>query len=490
MIIQIQQLFLNTATGVISQNIEANDETDIQLDHTPLELLLCLIKYKGENVSKETMLDEVWPNKVVSEDVLSVAISQIRKALRDNARKPTFIKTIPSVGYRLIAEVNNIPEKAHTNSIENSSSEFNTVSTEKNYSSHILVTVICLLTAIFYFYLNSSNQNNKTEITNKETAEKYQQGRYLLTQYDDTSWQEALQLFTDTLISNPDFAPVYLNIVETKFKLHYNKELNRLKIRDELVTLVNKSIELSPEQAHAYQLLARIYFQIDWNFSLAKQNFEKALTLSPADAEIHFEYAQFLLAAQQYDLAIKHTIEYINLEPKNYAIPTVAWLYNMREDFGSALNELNKLQKFKPDTLTYHITAHAIYDNMDNEAEAFSELLKIFQRFNYSENELAAAQKIFKQDGLSAVHNWLLVSKQEQRNIGQYLPPLSYARYAIRAGQLEQAKFYIKQAIELRQDAVLWIYADPLYKPIIDTPELKKILPTLKSTNLEIKSID
>ena len=105
MLIKLGKWFLNTETGELyNQDLSAENITK-RLDHTPLTLLLCLLKYQGEDVTKDTMLDEVWPNKVVSEDVLSVAISQIRKALGDNARKPMFIKTIPGVGSRLIANV-------------------------------------------------------------------------------------------------------------------------------------------------------------------------------------------------------------------------------------------------------------------------------------------------------------------------------------------------------------------------------------------------
>ncbi|TLM76099.1 winged helix-turn-helix domain-containing protein [Microbulbifer harenosus] len=76
-----------------------------RLDHTPLQLLLCLIRHAGEDVSKQQLLDEVWPRKVVTEDAISVAISQVRRALGDNARRPAYIKTLPGYGYRLIAAV-------------------------------------------------------------------------------------------------------------------------------------------------------------------------------------------------------------------------------------------------------------------------------------------------------------------------------------------------------------------------------------------------
>ncbi|MEW6984256.1 transcriptional regulator [Colwelliaceae bacterium 6471] len=121
MMIQLQDWLLNTETGAIALASEQGLIEHARLDQVPLELLLCLIRYQGEDVTRQTMLDEVWPNKEVSEDVVSASISQIRKVLGDKARSPTFIKTVPKVGYRLIAavtehqEVSNQPENVTDN---------------------------------------------------------------------------------------------------------------------------------------------------------------------------------------------------------------------------------------------------------------------------------------------------------------------------------------------------------------------------------------
>lgn len=121
MMIQLQDWLLNTETGAIALASEQGLIEYARLDQVPLELLLCLIRYQGEDVTRQTMLDEVWPNKEVSEDVVSASISQIRKVLGDKARSPTFIKTVPKVGYRLIAavtehqEVSNQPENVTDN---------------------------------------------------------------------------------------------------------------------------------------------------------------------------------------------------------------------------------------------------------------------------------------------------------------------------------------------------------------------------------------
>ncbi|MEW6212680.1 MAG: winged helix-turn-helix domain-containing protein [Acidobacteriota bacterium] len=70
-----------------------------------MEVLVCLARAAGEVVSKEELIRTVWADTFVTEHVLKVAVSELRKALRDDAREPRFIQTIPKQGYRLIPTV-------------------------------------------------------------------------------------------------------------------------------------------------------------------------------------------------------------------------------------------------------------------------------------------------------------------------------------------------------------------------------------------------
>jgi DNA-binding winged helix-turn-helix (wHTH) protein len=68
-------------------------------------VLRCLVTHAGQLVTKDALLQEVWPATVVSEDVLTVAIRQLRRVLGDQARRPQFIETVHGRGYRFIAPV-------------------------------------------------------------------------------------------------------------------------------------------------------------------------------------------------------------------------------------------------------------------------------------------------------------------------------------------------------------------------------------------------
>ena len=70
-----------------------------------MQVLTCLAERPGEVVSKDVLMQTVWAETHVTDDVLTGCISTLRKVFRDSAREPNFIETIPKAGYRLIAPV-------------------------------------------------------------------------------------------------------------------------------------------------------------------------------------------------------------------------------------------------------------------------------------------------------------------------------------------------------------------------------------------------
>ncbi|MDB5499322.1 MAG: hypothetical protein JWP28_3353 [Phenylobacterium sp.] len=75
----------------------------VELEIKPLELLLELLRRPGEVLTKDELLEAVWPATTVVEGSLTTAISKLRKALRDEDQ--SLLVTVPRIGYRLAATV-------------------------------------------------------------------------------------------------------------------------------------------------------------------------------------------------------------------------------------------------------------------------------------------------------------------------------------------------------------------------------------------------
>jgi len=79
------------------------DGTPIALPPTPFAVLCALARQPGSLLTTNALLDEVWGHQFVTDSVLRTAISELRTALDDDARKPRFIETVSRRGYRFIA---------------------------------------------------------------------------------------------------------------------------------------------------------------------------------------------------------------------------------------------------------------------------------------------------------------------------------------------------------------------------------------------------
>ncbi len=67
------------------------------------QVLMVLVARRDQVVTKEELLQAVWPGTAVTDDTLVQSIGDIRKAVGDDPRESWFIRTIPRVGYRLVA---------------------------------------------------------------------------------------------------------------------------------------------------------------------------------------------------------------------------------------------------------------------------------------------------------------------------------------------------------------------------------------------------
>jgi DNA-binding winged helix-turn-helix (wHTH) protein/Tol biopolymer transport system component len=70
-----------------------------------MAVLVYLADARGEVVSRNDLLDAVWPGMSVTPDALSQCVVELRKAFRDDSKQPAVIQTIPKLGLRLLIPV-------------------------------------------------------------------------------------------------------------------------------------------------------------------------------------------------------------------------------------------------------------------------------------------------------------------------------------------------------------------------------------------------
>lgn len=91
---------LNTATRQVEGPAGV-----VHLPPKPYDILIELLRNPGDLVTRQALLDRVWPDRPASDETLSRTVADLRKYLGDDPRSPRYIETVPKVGYRFVADL-------------------------------------------------------------------------------------------------------------------------------------------------------------------------------------------------------------------------------------------------------------------------------------------------------------------------------------------------------------------------------------------------
>lgn len=91
---------VNPMTGQISREGET-----VRVEARAMRLLQYLAERSGQVVSIDELLEQVWSGVVVTPDSVYQAVASLRRTLGDDSRQPTYIVTVPRLGYRMVAPV-------------------------------------------------------------------------------------------------------------------------------------------------------------------------------------------------------------------------------------------------------------------------------------------------------------------------------------------------------------------------------------------------
>ena len=81
----------------------------VPLTSKTFDVLLVLLERPDQIVSKEELLNHVWPHTAVNENNLARQISSLRRALGQRPDQHDFVVTVPGQGYRFVAAIRELP---------------------------------------------------------------------------------------------------------------------------------------------------------------------------------------------------------------------------------------------------------------------------------------------------------------------------------------------------------------------------------------------
>jgi len=468
---------LNTHTN---QLIQANRVVD--LEHRLTSLLVFLLQHRNKVLSKDDILKVIWQSKVVNDDSLAVAISQLRKALDDNPRAPTYIKTIPGVGYQFILQ----QEMPLSPVIQ---AKLPLFFTQKKpivsaIAASVLIGCSCFFLAKYPRLLSSSATNLLSASGSSSPVESerrlFERASALLTHHNKQELLAAIPLFRQLIVQHPQSAEAYLGIAEAKIQL-LGEQVSELDNDTEIKALLEKALALNPNLARAHMWLGHLLVRHDHNFRAAEDHFKTSIALNPNDDLAHFLYEQFLLIEKRFDEAKEQIALARNINPLSYPYTYLVWVYLLEKKYDLAAQELDRIASTELEDAFFHTAAQNVYYGLEQEQKVFEHMQWFFDKREFSQQKKDSLVQEFQHGGLKAVYAMLLEQK-EMSDVGQYPPPLSWARYAVALGKNQLALDYLDEAYKKRQFRLLCATTDPRYDPLRHEPRFQQLLQKLTKT--------
>ena len=89
----------------VESRLLCRDGAALDVSSRYFDALVLLVRNAGGLVPKDKFMDDVWRGVPVTDEALTQCIRSLRRALEDDAARPSFIETVPKHGYRFIAAV-------------------------------------------------------------------------------------------------------------------------------------------------------------------------------------------------------------------------------------------------------------------------------------------------------------------------------------------------------------------------------------------------
>lgn len=468
---------------------------ETSLEHRVATLLDYFCQHPQEPLTKESLLDAVWAGRVVNEDSLSVAVSKLRKLLHDSRGEPQFIKTIPGVGYCWLPDTS----KLDATETVTPQPEIPQIGLRRQQRRKAYVLGISALTAIvlallgYSLYKPSVNdadaktpsnltlQNIDTRGLTAEEKERFAHAQAVInsTVYHEVSaddYRQAIGIYRDLLKQHPNFTPAHIGIAEAKFEMSGLNGYRDLQLyTEELNTITTIALAQEPNNGHALELKAKVAFLAEWDMDAAEQFYSRAIEAMPNDPGLYLGFSEFLITRGKIAEAKDLLRRLRKKNPDFFRYINLSLVYMFQGDYDKAIAETQRLMNSEAPTVLHNSILHRIGVITENDDMAMENLKVLMRERNYSDERINDYERIAETGGLQAVFAQLLAERNDD-NLGQYIPPLSWARYAVVAGETEQALFHLSRAIREKQPQTLLVHEDPHFDPLRQLPEFQALL--------------
>ncbi len=320
-LLRVGEVTLDLARQVVRRGSD-----EIRLRPKSFDVLSLLVRHAGQVVSKQRLIETVWGDVAVTDDSLVQCLVEIRRALGD---APGAIRTIRGRGYLLDAAVEPLAREANPSTAVVPREPARAVSASAvtgrpprpprraMFSMIAAMAVVAVVAAVATIVRSDRAAPGPAlpDTMNSDARQSVEQGLEILrSTRAQVELQRAKLLFEHAVELDPGYAAAHAALGNSLVMLSGFGVQPPRELLPQAGRSVRQALALDPTLASAWQALAHVQTQGEWDWTAAEHSYQRAIALDPS-SPFNMVFAHLLVGLGRFDEALAESDRLLAVEP-------------------------------------------------------------------------------------------------------------------------------------------------------------------------------
>jgi TolB-like protein/Tfp pilus assembly protein PilF len=312
---------------------------------------------------------------------------------------------------------------------------------------------------------------------NPEAHIDYLKGRYYFAKFTEPDFKTALGFFQSALQKDPSYAPAYAGIADV-YVMMSDSFLPPSECMPKAKAAALKALELDPNLPEAHTSLAAVKFYYDWDWIGTNEELQRALNLNPNYAEAHRIRASYFASQKRNQESVGEIGSAVELDPFSFLINSdVASTAFFLREYDLAIRHSRNALELIPSSQSPRATLILALIYKGDSQSAASEIDLTDKKALLEESPLnaavlASAEALVgrKKDATEYLAKLMEISKH------RFVCPYELAITEYHLGNMDRVFPLLEHAYQHRSICMVWLRTDPRFDRLRDDPRYQDLM--------------
>lgn len=326
--------------------------------------------------------------------------------------------------------------------------------------------IACSVAAGLRVKLCGDSETTKHYTSNVDAYQSYLKGRYYWNKRTAEGIKRSIAHFKQAISIDPNYALAYTGLADSYIQGIWHVPFDPKEVLPNARAAVFQAIKIDDNLAEAHTALGNIY-QMEWQWSKAGKEFERAIELNPGLARAYHVQAFHLDIMGQHNEAVRAIKQAQALDPLSMIINAdVSYILWHAGHHDEAIAQCLKVIEMEPNFTPGHWTLSVLYQYQGREKETAEAYFKAMILDGRSEAAVAAFRKAYVKKGIQGIYQKELAERLSSRANGGYSSPIRLAQLYTLLDQKEAAFKWLEFAVADHNAESVVIRQSPYFNPL------------------------